>query len=216
MIKWSFSGLKQYANCPKQYHEVKVLRAFVQKETSQMRYGTEVHKALEEYVANNTPLPKFYERFKSHVDTLKSIDGTKLVEHKMGLDVNKQACSFDSPDYWVRGIADLLIIDNDLAWVVDYKTGSSRYPDVKQLKLMALMVFEHFKSVKTVRAALLFLLDGALINEEYAKGDAAKLWESFEGDLTNLQMSHEREIWPAKTSPLCRFCPVTTCDFHRG
>jgi hypothetical protein len=27
-IKWSFSGLKQYINCPKQYHEVKVLRNY--------------------------------------------------------------------------------------------------------------------------------------------------------------------------------------------
>ena len=50
-VKWSYSGLKQYLNCPKQYHEVKVLRNYDINVTEQMRYGTEVHSALEDYAA---------------------------------------------------------------------------------------------------------------------------------------------------------------------
>jgi len=63
MVKWSFSGLKDFVNCPKQYHEVKVLQNFTKKVTEQMLYGTEVHKALEDYVRDGTPLAKNYERF---------------------------------------------------------------------------------------------------------------------------------------------------------
>ena len=47
-IKWSYSGLKDYTNCPKQYHEVKILKNFTKKPTQEMLYGTEVHKALED------------------------------------------------------------------------------------------------------------------------------------------------------------------------
>ena len=48
-MKWSFSSLKQYCNCPHQYHQVKVLQKYPTKVTQQMLYGTEVHKALEDY-----------------------------------------------------------------------------------------------------------------------------------------------------------------------
>ena len=59
---WSYSSLKQYQNCPRQYHEIKVLKNYTIKETEQMRYGTEVHKALEEYVRDGTPLLKNYDK----------------------------------------------------------------------------------------------------------------------------------------------------------
>ena len=67
---WSFSSFKQYVNCPKQYQEIKVLKNFFIKPTPQMTYGNEVHKALENYVKDGTPLAKNYERFKALMDTL--------------------------------------------------------------------------------------------------------------------------------------------------
>ena len=70
MIKWSFSGLKDFVNCPKQYNEVKVLRNFTKKVTQQMLYGTEVHKALEDYTQDGTELPAFYKKYQPMLDAL--------------------------------------------------------------------------------------------------------------------------------------------------
>ena len=53
---WSFSSLKDYVNCPRQYQEIKVLKRYFKYPTEQMRYGTEVHKACEDYVAEGKPL----------------------------------------------------------------------------------------------------------------------------------------------------------------
>jgi len=47
---WSYSALKDYINCPRQYQEVKVLKRFTKETSQQMLYGTEVHKACEDYV----------------------------------------------------------------------------------------------------------------------------------------------------------------------
>ena len=163
MYKWSFSSLKQYVNCPRQYHEVKVLKRFETKPTHQMLYGTDVHEALEKYAKDGTDLPHNYKRFATLVDPLLEIDGEKFPEYKMALTVDKVPCDFYSKDYWVRGIVDLLIISGDTAFIVDYKTGSDKYPDMKQLKLMALMTFAHFPEVKTVRAGLLFILHNNFI-----------------------------------------------------
>lgn len=215
MIKWSFSGLKQYTNCPRQYYEVKVQRNYEVKETEQIRYGKEVHKALEDYVRDGTPLAKNYQRFKPMVDALTSVDGDKHVEYQMALTASKEPCDFDSPDYWVRGIADLLIVSGDTAFVVDYKTGSARYPDAKQLKLMALMTFSHFPTVHKIRGGLLFVMHNAFITDTYHRDQTEELWQAFQGALFRLGHSYENNVWPANPTPLCGWCPVATCEFQK-
>ncbi|NCV39622.1 MAG: hypothetical protein EBW11_03480, partial [Betaproteobacteria bacterium] len=66
--------------------EIKVLKRFFVKPTQEMTYGNEVHKALENYVKDGTPLAKNYERFKALMDTLMEIDGEKHPELRMALD----------------------------------------------------------------------------------------------------------------------------------
>jgi hypothetical protein len=215
MVKWSFSGLKQYINCPKQYHEVKVLQNFQVSVSSQMKYGTDVHKALEDYARDGTELPLFYQRFKQTADTLMGIPGTRYIEHKMALKEDRVTpCGFDDPDYWVRGIVDFMVIDGDTAFIVDYKTGSAKYPDPKQLKLMAIMTFAHFPEVKFIKAALAFILHNAFMDEMYRREEVDKMWTYFSGDLHRLEMSMKTNAWPANATPLCGWCPVKTCKFH--
>jgi hypothetical protein len=211
---WSFSSLKDYINCPKQYQEVKVLKQFVKKQTQEMLYGTAVHKACEDYVNDGTPLPKNYDRYKTLLDIIKDIPGTKYAEHKMGLSLDRFASAYGK-GYWVRGIVDLLIVDGEEAVIIDYKTGSSKYPDVKQLKLMALMTFAHFPEVNNIKAGLLFVKDSVFITEVYAKDDIEKLWDSFEPTLERLKQSYENDIWQANPTGLCGWCPVKSCEFHK-
>jgi len=212
---WSFSSLKDYINCPRQYREVKILKKFTKGPTQQMTYGTEVHKACEDYVGEGKPLAKNYERFKPVLDSLMEIPGTRYPEYEMALTKDKQPCDFNDEGRWVRGIVDLLIVDGDTAFIVDYKTGSNKYPDVKQLKLMALMTFAHFPEVQHIRAGLLFIMHNSFINESYAKSNTDKLWGSFHGDLERLKLSYETNAWMPNPTPLCGWCPVTTCDHHK-
>jgi hypothetical protein len=215
MVKWSFSGLKDFVNCPRQYNEVKVKQNYTKGVTEQMRYGTDVHKALEEYVRDGTPLPDFYTRFKKTVDALKEIPGEQYVEYKMALREDKSPCDFTAPDYWVRGIVDLMIIDGDTAFVTDYKTGSAKYPDSKQLMLMALMTFAHFPEVKHVKGALVFLLNNAFVTEDYSRAKANSYWARFAPDVMRLKMAIDTDVWTPNPTPLCGWCPVTTCQFHK-
>ena len=214
-MKWSFSSLKQYVNCPKQFHEVKVLKNYETKVSQQMLYGTEVHKALEEYVRDNTPLPKNYIKYKSMVDALQEIPGDKYIEYKMALSADKLPCEFDSPDYWVRGIVDFMVVNDTEAFIVDYKTGSNRYPDTKQLKLMALMAFLHFPQVRQVKSGLLFVAHNSFISEDYSANKADSYWSTFTPDLKRIEASYESDWWPVNPTPLCKWCPVTTCEFNR-
>jgi CRISPR/Cas system-associated exonuclease Cas4 (RecB family) len=212
---WSFSALKEYVNCPRQYYEVKVLKRYEKSVTYAMTYGTEVHKACEDYVGQGRPLAKNYQHFQPILDSLLEIEGTRYPEYEMGLYRDGSACAFDDPERYVRGIVDLLIVDGETAYLVDYKTGSNKYPDPKQLKLMALMTFAHFPEVKRIKAGLLFIVHNSFMDEEYSRSQIDDLWGAFVPALIQLETSLETGVWNPNRTPLCSWCPVTTCEFHK-
>lgn len=214
-IQWSYSGLKDYVNCPRQYQEIKVLKRFEKRPTQQMLYGTEVHKALEDYVGEGKPLPKNYERYKKQLDPLREMDGDKYPEYRMAVTYDRTPCKFGAKDYWVRGIVDLLVIDDDKAFIVDYKTGSNKYPDPKQLQLMALLTFSHFPEVQHIKAGLLFVVHEHFVTSEYSRDNQENLWGDFGGPLERLRLSYVNDSWQPNPSPLCGWCPVNTCEFHK-
>jgi RecB family exonuclease len=214
-VQWSFSGLKDFINCPRQFHETKVLRRFAKSQTEQMLYGTEVHKALEDYVRDGSPLAKNYQRYQRMMDELLLIPGIRHPERKMALTKEHTSCEFDAPEYWVRGIVDLLIVDGDTAYIVDYKTGSAKYPDLKQLKLMALMTFAHHPEVVRIKAGLLFVAHNIFIDEEYNRSNIELLWASFTPHLLRLEAAKTSGNWTPNPTGLCGWCPVTTCEFYR-
>lgn len=214
-IKWSYSGLKDYVNCPKQYHEIKILKNFTKIPTKEMTYGNAVHSALEHYVKDGTPLAKNYERYKKQLDPLRDMDGEKFTEHHMALTVHREPCRYGAKDYWVRGIADLLVVNEEQGFIIDYKTGSNKRPDPKQLQLMALMAFEHFPQLQHVKAGLLFVVHEHFITTEYERSKKDDYWQDFYWNLERLRLSHENNSWPANPTPLCGWCPVSSCDFHK-
>lgn len=217
MISWSYSSLKQFKTCPKQYYEIRVAKNFKSQDNADSLYGKEVHKALEEYVKDKKPLPKNYEHFRKMIDPLLDIQGTKYCEYEMALDADLNPCDFTAENYWVRGIADLLIVDGDTAFIVDYKTGKPTYADPNQLKLMALMVFAKFPEVQRIKSGLMFISYNSFFPEEYTRAASSELWESFRNDLNRLSVAYDNSIWPASPTGLCkRYCPVSTCKYYGG
>ena len=216
---WSFSKLKAFETCPKQFYHVKILKEYPQKETDAMRYGTDVHLACEEYIRDNKPLPKKYDYCKPSLDALNRIQGEKLCEYELGLTANLEPCGFRDDDVWFRGIADLIIVDHDnkLAWVVDYKTGkSARYADTGQLELMALATFKHFPQVKKVNAGLLFVIAKALVKDSYQSATAPALWKKWLTNYARMEKALETGVWNPRPSGLCRqHCAVLECP-HNG
>jgi CRISPR/Cas system-associated exonuclease Cas4 (RecB family) len=214
-VKWSFSSLKDYINCPRQYQEIKVLKRFHKAPTQQTLYGQEVHRALEDYVKDGTPLAKNYQKYKPQLDPLRDMPGDKYPEHRMALTIDKEPCKFGSPDYWVRGIADLVVVDGDTGFIVDYKTGKSTYPDLKQLQLMALMAFAHFPQLERIKGGLLFVAYEDFFTSEYTRDKIDEYWESFNEPLTRLQFSLDNDTWQENPTGLCGWCPVSICQHYK-
>lgn len=216
---WSFSKAKAFETCPKQFYHEKILKEYPVEETEAMRYGTEFHKACENYIGEDKPLPKKFDFIKDTLDALNKKRGVKLCEKKLGLTADLEPCDFFSKRVWFRGIADLLIVDTlaETAWVIDYKTGrSARYADKGQLELMAMSVFKHYPDIKKVRAGLLFVVANKLVKHQYEIDSESLLWEKWLGIYGKMEKAFKADVWNPRPSGLCkRHCPVVECP-HNG
>lgn len=216
---WSFSSIKTFDQCPKKYYHLKVLRDFKEPPTEATLYGSEFHKAAEEYIRDGVPIPPQFSYAKSALDNLNQMAGDKYCELKMALDENLEVCPYDAENVWWRGIADLVIIHKEIgeAKVVDYKTGkSAKYADKGQLELMALAIFKHFPEIKKVKGGLLFVVCKAFIKDNYNQDQAHVYWQKWLRDYGRMKSSYINNVWNARPSGLCKkHCVVESCP-HNG
>ena len=215
-VTWSHSSLKDYEGCARRYHEIKVLKNYPFQETEATRYGTELHKAAELYGSKGTELPPQFNFVQPTLDALLTKTGRKLPEYEMALTVELNPCRWSADNMWVRGIADLLIIDDDnlTAWIVDYKTGNNKYPDLDQLKLMSLLVFAHFPHIRKVNSALLFVVKNDMKTLVMRRDDIEPEWWEYRLRVAKLEASFSNDVWNPTRTPLCGWCAVKSCEFN--
>jgi len=219
-IKWSYSSLSTFKQCPKKYYHTKVAKDVVEPMSQAMLYGNRVHKAAEEYVRDGKPIEEAFLYIKEFIDSiLDSFKGKVLCEQRLGLTVELKPCKFLDKNVWYRGIVDLLIIDseNKQALIIDYKTGkNAKYADTGQLELMALAVFKHFPEVENIKAGLYFFTKTQLIKVQYNKDSQPDLWAKWLQDISSLENCYENEVWNPKPNFTCaRYCSVKSCE-HNG
>ena len=213
----SFRSMNTYYTCPKQYQLTYVTPVIPYQETEATRWGTEVHKALEDYCRDGTEMPDKCSQFKPFGDKIKALPGEKLYEQEMALTKSLQPTAFDSPDAWMRGIVDVLVLNGDKALVNDWKTGKIR-PDSDQLKLFAGFVMQTYPEVNVVKTVYSWVVHKKTTVETYKREDLPDIWNHFITKMAKIEASYEKDRWVPKTSGLCNgWCGATKehCEFWR-
>lgn len=216
-MAWSYSTLKQFENCARQYHEVAVLKNYKYKQNEQALYGDQVHKAAERYVEHGEPLAPQFTFVKPVVDALLARPGIAHVELSLALNSALEPCRWMAKDVWVRGKVDLLVLDepNKLAWIVDYKTGSDKYADKDQLDLMSALTFAHYPQVDVVKSALAFLVKNNFIKHTRHRQEMDKVWWNYRARVAKIDAAHASGVWNPTSSGLCKkHCDVLSCEFN--
>jgi hypothetical protein len=214
---WSYSSLDLYKQCPHKYYRLRIKKDIVEPPTEHLSYGLEVHKAAEEYIRDGKEIPEKYAFIKEPLDMLNAIKGEKHCELRLGLTKGLEPCEFFAKDVWWRGIADLIILQEDKAYVVDYKTGkSAKYADPKQLELLSLALFKHFPQVKKVKGGLLFVVANEFVKADYEQEKEGLYWTRWIEDTNRLEKSIELDVWNPKPNFSCsKWCAVKDC-VHNG
>lgn len=212
MVAWSYSSIKTFEQCPKKYFHLKIAKDVQDNPGTAAIYGTAVHTAAEEYVRDGTPIPEKFAYMRPIVERLEKLPGKKHCELELAVRKDLSPCGFSDPDAWWRGIIDLIVINDNRAWMVDYKTGkSARYADTKQLDLMAGAVFAHFPNVLAIKSSLMFVVSGELIAKKHVLTERDQYMSVFNEQVENLEASLENGVWNPKSGPLCGWCPVSSC-----
>jgi len=83
-LKWSYSSLGLFQQCPRKYYHLRVAKDIKEPETEAILYGKRVHEAAEFYIGKGTPLPPPFEQFKEVLDMLKNIQGRSYANTRWG------------------------------------------------------------------------------------------------------------------------------------
>ena len=216
---WSYSSLKLFETCPRKYQAEKVTKEVPFEQGEAALYGEQCHKAAEEYIRDGKPIDPRFSFIQPYLDKLNAIVGVKHCEMKLGVkrqDGRLVACDFFDPEVWFRGIADLVILDGDRAWVIDYKTGkSARYADVRQLALMSAALFLKYPDLKKIKTSLLFVVSKEFVKEDFHKEFGLSVFSELNGLLEARSTAYESDVWNPRPNPLCRkWCAVKSCPHY--
>lgn len=214
---WSYSSLDLFQQCPQKYYRLRVKKDIKEPQSEHLIYGQDVHKAAEEFIRDGTPIPEKYKFMELPLTKLRDYEGTHLCEHRMGLTKQLEPCGFFDKQVWWRGIADLVILRDDSAKLIDYKTSkSSKYADTKQLELLSLALFKHFPQVKRVKAGLLFIVVNDFVKSEYDAEQSDIYWTKWMDSTAQLEKCFEVDVWNPRPNFTCsKWCPVKDC-IHNG
>lgn len=214
---WSHSALTSFETCPKRYWHLSVAKDFKEAKSDHQDWGTAVHEAMQKRFQKGTPFPLGMKQYEPLITPLTKLPGHPVVEQKLALDLDLQACGWFDKHVWVRVVIDAAFIVGPRAMLIDWKTGK-RKEDDDQLALMAGVMFAQLPELETIDSAFCWLQEranNAFARTTFQREQVPEIWDRFLKRVDAYQEAHRRENFPAVPSGLCRrFCPVTSCPYH--
>ncbi len=203
----SYSSLKQFDNCPKQYYMQRISREVKQLPGEASMYGERIHEQFENRLQKHTQLPEESAQYERLCKAWEDMPGELFGEQELTLNKNLQPTGWWDDDAWLRAKLDTLVLNGELAVVGDWKTGKHR-PDFSQLALFALQTFKHYPDVNKVQAAFVWLKTEQIDTRTYTRADEPELWEALLGRIARIEHALEQNNWPVRPSGLCPWCPA--------
>lgn len=214
---WSYSALNAFETCPKKYWHTRVAKDFKEEEGEALVYGKEVHKALELRVARNKALPLHLRHLEDICKKIDAAPGEKSTEVKLAVNRNFEVTGFFAADVYCRGVLDLVIINEDKAVTIDWKTGSRVSNDFSQLKIASGLLFAAAPDITSIEMAFVYTGQGAVIRSGITRKDIADLWSETLPRVERMEHSLRKSDAPPRPNGLCRkYCPVDICAYHGG
>ena len=208
----TFTMLSTYGNCPHQAYRRYIVRDQKYVETPEMKWGNDVHSAFEYRVGSGKPLPLNMQQWEHFAQPF---DGHKVaVEQKLGIAANGQSVGFWDGSVWFRGKADASIIQNETAYIADFKTGSSKYESPFELETNAVLLHAKFPHLKKIMGSYIWLKENR-ISQMYDLSDTRKTWGTICKLMAEILAKRDTGEFEKKQSGLCGWCSVDDCENWR-
>jgi len=211
----SYSRMSTFENCQLQFEYLYVTKRVQDPGNEHTHYGTRVHESLELYgrERDDKHITRETVKFKPLVDRILSAKGEKYFEHQMAVDAQRNPCDWFSPDVWIRSIADVLVIDGDTAYCLDWKSGKPK-ENPTQLQMFACMTMLHFPEVQRVKTSFIWLNHDSVSEGTYYRKNFDLIWSGLEMRFKKIQEAVDLGVFQPKPSRLCKWCAArTVCSY---
>jgi len=213
---WSYSRLKNFETCPKQFWHLNIQKDVKMPESKEMGYGKKVHKAIELFITSAQPLPADLQHLMPVLDKFVSAPGEKHAEQQLAITKDLTPTGWFDKDVWCRAIVDLAVVNGDRAVLCDWKTGKID-DDFTQQRAAAALFFIHYPEVERITMMYYWIKDKKATSEELVRPDVRHVWRVLMPRVAKYTYAHEKTEFPPKPSGLCkRHCPVKSCPHNGG
>lgn len=214
-LPWSYTALDDFVNCPRAYHAKRVAKTVKEEKTEAIIWGEVVHKHFENRQKDGTKLPPELHEHEEFMERLERMPGVHHTERKIALDRKTQPCGFFDADVWFRGVIDYSKMHENIALLIDYKTGKP-HSKFQQLKLFALHTFAENPAIDLVEVRFYWTKTCTTTGEIYRRNQIADLWATFVPNLKQYAQAFKTDTWQPRPSGLCNgWCPVKDCEFWK-
>ncbi len=212
-FSWSYSSLTAFELCPAKYHYDRTHKT---PSGEAAEYGIAVHKAFEDYVKDQKPLPVGTRVHQKYLDKLIRLGPAPMTEKRIALNRNFQQVAWTDDSAWLRGIIDFMNVDltADLGILIDMKTGKRRL-NWEQVSLQAAMA-------RCANLWLTRLIIGYYWTKlkrsdvrKYQFPDVPNTWQTFIPRAAAMEEGVVNEEYSPKQNFLCRsYCDNRRCKFN--
>lgn len=207
--------LSALQTCPRQFEAKYITKEVTFQETQATIWGNKCHKAMEDALTLDMPIPSEMSFLSPWVSKLKNAKGTLYAETKFAIDKEGNPSSWS--ERYLGGIADVVVINNDKAFIGDLKTGKFK-SDQQQLTILTKCILANHPEVEKVNATLFFPHIDQLASFKTTRQEfpTSKQNEALEVELVRYEKILEKGEFKPRPSGLCgKWCDVMSCE-HNG
>jgi hypothetical protein len=212
---FSYTMLHTYENiCPHQAYRRYVKRDIPYASTPAMDYGNRVHEAFELRIGTGKPLPidfQIWEPFAVPFDGLKAKTELKVAIDRKGYPADYWGKGNANP--FIRGKIDTVASKEVSAYIVDWKTGNSKYEDPYELEIGAMMFRAKYPEIVNIKGAYAWLKENRL-SKVYDLSDVKGTWDKTHAIVKKIEDDRATGQFEKRKSGLCGWCPCDDCEHH--
>lgn len=208
---WSYSALTTFESCPKKYYHLNVAKDIKDGDNEWSGEGKQIHDALYKRIIKGTPLPLEFRHLEKIAKKFADTPGKKHGEIKQALTREFEPAGFFDDGVYIRSIIDLLIVRDNKALVIDWKTGKVK-DDFTQLSMSAAVLSQYMPEIEQFTIMYVWLKANKVSPMTFTREQLRGVWPDLIRRATAIEEARKTTSFPAKPSGLCRgWCPVHTC-----